>query len=536
MRFLKIDWFSALVVTSLMLGLVPATPSNSQELRRYFSETQHYVKGRFLDYWMSHGALAQQGFPLSEEINEMSDVDGKIYNVQYFERAVFEYHPENKPPNDVLLSLLGSLLYRQKYPSNAANQVPNTLAGSVLFSQTGKRVGGSFLSYWQKNGGLAQQGYPISDEFLETSDLDGRTYKVQYFERAVFEEHPEYQPPNNVLLSQLGRFRLTAKYRDGASLPKATPPKPDGLGLTRQEWQAKYGKPDPAPPELCYVCIYQGQTLEVVYDRDSDRIMYLHRMYPQAQTLDYARIESLSLIPQDAQLRTQKRYADLVEDSTRVVDVYYSKWLADFGPLSSVDPPGFLSVVFTELYSQDSQVHSYEIDAWQYSNSSPVANSASGHGPGGLGLARSTWERVHGPGESSSTPGERLYEDFRYWATYSSDGNIIDLTVKSWSEPSGEEVAMAYARRVSKRLIPSDAQLMSQKQLELGQVTSYDPNDIFYVDTYWSKSLSTTYKPGTVSWGGSKPGTFNILFSGKKSPIYRISWTTVKLGEFKPEN
>jgi hypothetical protein len=73
-------------------------------------------------------------------------------------------------------------------------------------------VGGIFLQYWNSHGGLAQQGYPISNEFMEQSALDGKTYKVQYFERAVFELHPENQPPNNVLLSQLGTFRYRAKY------------------------------------------------------------------------------------------------------------------------------------------------------------------------------------------------------------------------------------------------------------------------------------------------------------------------------------
>ena len=34
----------------------------------------------------------------------MSDLDGKSYTVQYFERAVFELHPENQPPFNVLLS------------------------------------------------------------------------------------------------------------------------------------------------------------------------------------------------------------------------------------------------------------------------------------------------------------------------------------------------------------------------------------------------------------------------------------------------
>ena len=83
----------------------------------------------------------------------------------------------------------------------------------MLFPETGKRLGGRFLQYWRQNGGLMQQGYPISDEFFEVSDLDGKPYTVQYFERAVFELHPENRPPYDVLLSQLGTFRFAAQYQ-----------------------------------------------------------------------------------------------------------------------------------------------------------------------------------------------------------------------------------------------------------------------------------------------------------------------------------
>ena len=86
---------------------------------------------------------------------------------------------------------------------------------SHFFKETGKTVSGRFWEYWQANGGLAQQGYPLSDEFPEKSDLDGKTYTVQYFERAVFEKHPENPKPYDVLLSQLGTFRYKEKYSDG---------------------------------------------------------------------------------------------------------------------------------------------------------------------------------------------------------------------------------------------------------------------------------------------------------------------------------
>ena len=200
------------ILLALVMGvtLLPVG-SSAQGNSRTFPETGRTVKGRFLDYWQQNGGLAQQGYPISEEMQEKSDTDGKTYTVQYFERAVFEMHPENQRPNDVLLSLLGTFLYREKYPNGAPDQKPNNQAGSRLFTETGKRVGGVFLDYWNKNGGLAQQGYPISDEFQEKSQLDGKTYTVQYFERAVFELHPENQAPYNVLLSQLGTFRYKAK-------------------------------------------------------------------------------------------------------------------------------------------------------------------------------------------------------------------------------------------------------------------------------------------------------------------------------------
>jgi hypothetical protein len=82
----------------------------------------------------------------------------------------------------------------------------------VLFEETGKRLGGRFLGYWREHGGLMQNGFPISDEFEETSDLDRHVHTVQYFERAVFEYHPENDAPYDVLLSQLGTLRYRLRY------------------------------------------------------------------------------------------------------------------------------------------------------------------------------------------------------------------------------------------------------------------------------------------------------------------------------------
>src|SRR5689334_9863354 len=91
-----------LVLLVALLG--PRAVTTAQTDSRYFPETHHWVRGSFLQYWNEHGGLAQQGFPLTEEFPEVNKLDGKTYQVQYFERAIFEHHPENQPPFDVLLS------------------------------------------------------------------------------------------------------------------------------------------------------------------------------------------------------------------------------------------------------------------------------------------------------------------------------------------------------------------------------------------------------------------------------------------------
>ena len=84
----------------------------------YFRETGHNLSGVFKGYWDTHGGLFVHGFPITEEVEERSSTDGKVYRVQYFERSRFEYHPENRGTKyEVLLGLLGrGLAERKGYP------------------------------------------------------------------------------------------------------------------------------------------------------------------------------------------------------------------------------------------------------------------------------------------------------------------------------------------------------------------------------------------------------------------------------------
>ena len=85
----------------------PARPLDGQ---RFFAETGHNLGGSFRAYWEAYGGLFIYGLPLTEEFKERSKTDGKEYTVQYFERARFEYHPENTGKSQILLGLLGRQL------------------------------------------------------------------------------------------------------------------------------------------------------------------------------------------------------------------------------------------------------------------------------------------------------------------------------------------------------------------------------------------------------------------------------------------
>ncbi|HLI50674.1 MAG TPA: cellulase family glycosylhydrolase, partial [Thermomicrobiaceae bacterium] len=69
---------------------------------QFFSQTGHRLCNGFRVYWEQHGGLAAFGYPISEEFSQNG------LTVQYFERARFEWHPENRgTPYEFLLGQLG---------------------------------------------------------------------------------------------------------------------------------------------------------------------------------------------------------------------------------------------------------------------------------------------------------------------------------------------------------------------------------------------------------------------------------------------
>ncbi|HEX5504056.1 MAG TPA: kelch repeat-containing protein [Thermomicrobiales bacterium] len=175
-----------------------------------FVQTDVCMQGRFLAYWRAHGGLATNGYPLSYEFGQQLE-DGNTYTVQYFERVRMEDHPENPPPWDVELGQFGRRILQERTGHGTAPPA-QPKDGFAYFQVTGHNVAQDFYAYWQANGGLAQFGYPVTEEYQERLE-DGKTYTVQYFERARFERHPENQPPWDIELGQFGRQILAERGR-----------------------------------------------------------------------------------------------------------------------------------------------------------------------------------------------------------------------------------------------------------------------------------------------------------------------------------
>jgi hypothetical protein len=191
-----------LLLALLALGFAPFMPLAVRPAGAEptcFPETKRCMEGAFRDFWQSHGALEILGLPISQ-----SFVDSRGLIVQYYERAILEWHPKNAPEFQVLLTRLGDERLGQRPERTGAPQQPCAAPGCALLAQTQHTLRGAFLAYWQANGDLPVFGFPLTEEFTEKNPSDGKPYLVQYFERNRFEFHPENQGRYQVLLGLLG--------------------------------------------------------------------------------------------------------------------------------------------------------------------------------------------------------------------------------------------------------------------------------------------------------------------------------------------
>lgn len=185
----------------------------------YFPETGHTLIYGFKGFWERNGGLPIFGYPMTEEL-QVQQPDGWTYaTVQYFERQRFEWHPEHQGmPYEVLLGRLGAedAVRRELLGEPAFQPIAGPDAGCTYFQATEHQVCGAFQTYWREHGlelgdggvshreSLALFGYPLSEPFVDSAT----GLETQYFERAVFELHPENPEPYIVLLRRLGAEEL----------------------------------------------------------------------------------------------------------------------------------------------------------------------------------------------------------------------------------------------------------------------------------------------------------------------------------------
>ncbi len=178
------------------------------------------IADMFRAFWEQNGGLATFGHPISEAVEWRDPQTGQVVTVQEFERARLEHHPElSGTPYEIQLGLLGyeDAAWRgflDTEPFRPREPVPEEREDCTYFWQTGHWVCSYFRAYWRSRGlefgdpdvslreSLALFGYPISEEFVDPQT----GIRVQYFERARLEYHPEHAgTPHEVLPSRLER-------------------------------------------------------------------------------------------------------------------------------------------------------------------------------------------------------------------------------------------------------------------------------------------------------------------------------------------
>ena len=198
----------ALLLMFILLPMLPSASAAPPSGSRYFSQTGYTVQGGFLTFFDQHGGVPIFGYPITNEITENG------LTVQYFQRARFEWYPNNQAGAQVLLGLLGEQLHGPAAPR--ALPIPSTPSRQVrYFSETGHNVSNIFLDYWTRHGQLTVFGYPLSEAYIEGSTI------YQWFQRARF----EYRH-GRVELGLLGQEWLTKRgaTNQGVTAPPPTSP------------------------------------------------------------------------------------------------------------------------------------------------------------------------------------------------------------------------------------------------------------------------------------------------------------------------
>ncbi len=165
---------------------------------RVFAETGHAVCGAILQAWRAQGLnidgrrgfseaenLALFGLPLSDLQSETL-ANGQTYQVQWFERARFEVHPENPPPYQIQLGLLGNEVLQSDKSLNDKRMTEST----ILFVDLPYGTKQTLTESYGPSEAAEKEFWPSADSavgfFKNTMRLD--TYHVKYNTFAAYDD------------------------------------------------------------------------------------------------------------------------------------------------------------------------------------------------------------------------------------------------------------------------------------------------------------------------------------------------------------
>jgi len=183
--------------TPPVVAAAPADSAGQSSADAYpFPITRHRVSGLWLEFVRTHGDVDNLGLPRSEVICD--PLTGQI--VQYFQRVVLEYHPEQPVAYRIQRRLLAENLYPE--PADAPAD-PNAAPGpdAFYFASGPRGLGhwvsdyapdGSFVGfkqYFDARGREDSFGYPKEEPKLRNG------LWTQRFQAAVFEFHAENVRP-----------------------------------------------------------------------------------------------------------------------------------------------------------------------------------------------------------------------------------------------------------------------------------------------------------------------------------------------------
>ena len=175
---------------------IPPEPTPEEA---WVAPTGYAVSGPWLDFFRSHGDIDYIGNPRSPVVADPLDASQCI---QYFQRVVLEWHPDNPPEYRIQRRLLATEMGTDAAaPPEAAAKANGSnywffpkgdrgLGHAVSnYAPDGSWIG--FKSYFDMHGREDAFGYPMEAP-AKVTGADGAERWTQRFQAAVFEFHAEF--------------------------------------------------------------------------------------------------------------------------------------------------------------------------------------------------------------------------------------------------------------------------------------------------------------------------------------------------------